>query len=107
MPDGSLSPEVTIAYTLVGSGSIGTPQCAAPSIGFTGTKGRTSGNISSYCATAGSAIFYSKNGAAFVTYTVPFSIACNSVGDTVELYATASGVAPSVHVFFDNTKLGY
>ncbi|MBA2585692.1 MAG: hypothetical protein H0U99_04335 [Chthoniobacterales bacterium] len=93
------TPQVSADYVLVAAGSPGLGSVAPVAIDFSGTKGKTSGTITLRCATASPTIKYSKNGAAFATYSAAFAIV---LGDTVESYAQATGFADSIHTYFDN-----
>ncbi len=97
--DDSTTPEATFVYTQVASASPGAAACGLATIEFSGRQGQTAGTITLRCATVSSTIKYSQNGAAYVTYSAPFTIA---LGDTVETYATATGFTDSLHSFFDN-----
>jgi hypothetical protein len=97
-PDGTPSQEVIVVYTLDGTGGT----CGAVSIAFSGRQGRTSGTIVLTCATPSSAIQYSLDGSGYVSYTGPFVLNLNQ---TVEAYATASGLADGPTSYFDNTAI--
>ncbi len=101
-PDGSFSAKAIANYTQVASGA-GDPAAAPVQFAFSGRKGYTGGSLTLSSATAFRTILYSKNGAAYVTYSAAFSIV---LGDTVEAYATATGFSGSVHTFFDNGTEG-
>ena len=72
-------------------------------IEFSGRQGHSGGLITLRCATSGGTIHYSKNGASYIAYSVPFAIALN---DTVEAYDSHSGLVDGPTSFFDNTALG-
>lgn len=100
MPDGSSSPVTFATYTLVGPGAGGTPTCGAVSFSFSGTQNLTAGTLTLLCATGGATMHYSKNGAAYVAYTVPFAVAKN---DIIDAYASHASFNDSSPTTFDNT----
>jgi hypothetical protein len=93
------SQQVTAVYTLAG----GAGTCGSVAIEFSGRQGHSGGLITLRCATSGGTIHYSKNGASYIAYSVPFAIALN---DTVEAYDSHSGLVDGPTSFFDNTALG-
>jgi hypothetical protein len=100
-PNGAAGKLARGVYTRVSGTASGGQTCGAVSFQFSGAQGRTSGTLTLRCATPSSTIKYSKNGAAFATYSAPLGLV---VDDTVETYAQASGSNDSAHSFFDNAR---
>jgi len=81
-----------------------TQQCAAPTWSYSGVLNHSGGNLTLAATTNGSVIHYIKNGGSVTTYTSPIALACLTVGDTVEFWATLTGMDDSQHLFIDNSK---
>jgi hypothetical protein len=92
-------------FTLVASGSGGTPTCASVSASVvSGSPGYTAISVALACAQSGSTIHYQKNGGALTTYTAPIPLALDV--DSIVFHASASGYSDSPADYLDNPRSG-
>jgi hypothetical protein len=106
-PDGRRSVGDVIAiYTKVTSLPAGDAQCSIPRlVSFSGNRGHTPGDLTLASVTAGSTVRFRKNSGGIQNYSGPIHLACTATGDFCEFWAEKSGLAPSPHAYFNNTRI--
>jgi hypothetical protein len=102
-PTGRYSGETVGTYTKAGSTQ---SICGTPTWSYSGVLKHSNGNIVITATTAGSTIHYQKNYATPVTGASPQTVAlvCTQQGDTIEFWASLTGMDDSAHVFVDNSR---